>query len=426
MRAQRVVAAAFALITALVLLAACAPAAFAQALAPVDLRTWRPSADPEAGLVLEPVVTPGRWQWSVDVWGSYAQSPVVLRDMSTGTAFSRPLEHAIAADLVAGVGLGDRAEVGIDLPFFVWQDGSPPLAPNPMSAQAVPATGLGDIALSGKVTIVSNDRQGIRAGLGLAAVGTVTLPTGAHAGFMGDASVTTSIALLGEYSLGVAAARATLGYKLRTERHTWPSAVGPTPAGPDESGAVTFGDEIPWSAGVVLRPEAIATALDADDRQQWEVALHGSLPAGPVAPFGLGGPGASSLSPVLLAVDDRIALGGRRDVFVVWGADIGLDDAYGVPAFRAVFALGWAPRVHDRDGDGIPDDVDQCPDLPEDRDGIQDADGCPEDDADDDGIPDTVDACPLEKGVVDDDPKKNGCPPDVTDPGAPRGRREPR
>ena len=36
-------------------------------------------------------------------------------------------------------------------------------------------------------------------------------------------------------------------------------------------------------------------------------------------------------------------------------------------------------RVHiDSDGDGIPDDVDQCPDMPEDKDGFQDEDGCPD------------------------------------------------
>jgi hypothetical protein len=66
--------------------------------------------------------------------------------------------------------------------------------------------------------------------------------------------------------------------------------------------------------------------------------------------------------------------------------------------------------VHDRDGDGVPDDVDQCPDLPEDKDGIQDQDGCPEDDADGDGIPDDQDKCPLAPGPASSDPKRNGCP----------------
>jgi outer membrane protein OmpA-like peptidoglycan-associated protein len=68
------------------------------------------------------------------------------------------------------------------------------------------------------------------------------------------------------------------------------------------------------------------------------------------------------------------------------------------------------PAPSDRDHDGIPDDVDKCPDQPEDKDGIDDQDGCPEDDADQDGIPDVKDACPKEPGQPDPDPKKNGCP----------------
>ncbi len=68
------------------------------------------------------------------------------------------------------------------------------------------------------------------------------------------------------------------------------------------------------------------------------------------------------------------------------------------------------PMPADRDGDGIPDQYDKCPDQPEDKDGIDDGDGCPEDDADNDGIPDAVDACPKEPGQKSTDPKKNGCP----------------
>jgi len=68
------------------------------------------------------------------------------------------------------------------------------------------------------------------------------------------------------------------------------------------------------------------------------------------------------------------------------------------------------PAPSDRDGDGIPDEFDKCPDNPEDFDGIDDEDGCPEDDADHDGIPDAQDACPKEPGQPDPDPKKNGCP----------------
>jgi OOP family OmpA-OmpF porin len=63
------------------------------------------------------------------------------------------------------------------------------------------------------------------------------------------------------------------------------------------------------------------------------------------------------------------------------------------------------PVSGDRDHDGVPDNVDKCPDVPQGKAGV---DGCP--DADKDGIPDAQDACPKEPGQPDPDPKKNGCP----------------
>lgn len=64
----------------------------------------------------------------------------------------------------------------------------------------------------------------------------------------------------------------------------------------------------------------------------------------------------------------------------------------------------------DTDGDGIPDVRDACPDKPEDRDGFDDSDGCPDLDNDGDGIPDTDDACPNTKGEKNNDKRRNGCP----------------
>jgi len=89
---------------------------------------------------------------------------------------------------------------------------------------------------------------------------------------------------------------------------------------------------------------------------------------------------------------------------------------------------GTAPIVRDRDGDGVPDGQDACPDVPgeallngcpdADGDGITDADdacpykkgearwkGCP--DSDGDGIPDNEDQCPFVRGEL----KDRGCPP---------------
>ena len=68
------------------------------------------------------------------------------------------------------------------------------------------------------------------------------------------------------------------------------------------------------------------------------------------------------------------------------------------------------PKVGDRDGDGILDDVDKCPDDPEDKDGFEDEDGCPDPDNDKDGILDVDDLCPNDPEDKDGFEDTDGCP----------------
>jgi outer membrane protein OmpA-like peptidoglycan-associated protein len=67
------------------------------------------------------------------------------------------------------------------------------------------------------------------------------------------------------------------------------------------------------------------------------------------------------------------------------------------PGPKENFGCPWG----DRDKDGIPDNLDKCPDVP----GIPELQGCPDVDTDKDGIPDRLDKCPLVPGVPPD-----GCP----------------
>jgi outer membrane protein OmpA-like peptidoglycan-associated protein len=64
----------------------------------------------------------------------------------------------------------------------------------------------------------------------------------------------------------------------------------------------------------------------------------------------------------------------------------------------------------DRDRDSIPDTLDTCRETPEDRDGFEDSDGCPEYDNDNDGIVDEVDGCPNNPEDNDNFEDKDGCP----------------
>lgn len=81
------------------------------------------------------------------------------------------------------------------------------------------------------------------------------------------------------------------------------------------------------------------------------------------------------------------------------------------PPERCLPADAPPPAPGDRDGDHILDPDDRCPDDPEDYDGFEDTDGCPEDqDTDGDGLNDALDTCPIEAEDADGYHDDDGCP----------------
>jgi outer membrane protein OmpA-like peptidoglycan-associated protein len=110
------------------------------------------------------------------------------------------------------------------------------------------------------------------------------------------------------------------------------------------------------------------------------------------------------------------ALGGFKyfvagNSFLFFGAGAGIPKTgFQASNVRALLGFMYEPAVEDRDGDGIYDDKDACPDDPEDKDGFEDSDGCPDLDNDGDGILDVDDACPLVKEDYDGDRDEDGCP----------------
>jgi outer membrane protein OmpA-like peptidoglycan-associated protein len=83
-----------------------------------------------------------------------------------------------------------------------------------------------------------------------------------------------------------------------------------------------------------------------------------------------------------------------------------------LPAYSASFQIAWQgfPLDRDIDHDGVPDGKDLCPTVPEDRDGFQDEDGCPDPDNDHDGVLDANDACPYVPEDHDGFEDADGCP----------------
>ncbi len=76
---------------------------------------------------------------------------------------------------------------------------------------------------------------------------------------------------------------------------------------------------------------------------------------------------------------------------------------------------GTGALTGDRDGDGIPDHWDRCPEQRETVNGWRDQDGCPENDQDGDGIVDARDRCPGQAETMNGFWDTDGCPEEDAD-----------
>lgn len=108
----------------------------------------------------------------------------------------------------------------------------------------------------------------------------------------------------------------------------------------------------------------------------------------------------------------------EKNSYLMAAGGVGYLQGFQAADVRATLGFVFEPSIGDRDGDGIKDDQDDCPDDPEDFDGFQDTRddsppkqyGCPEPDNDEDGIPDKQDACPTNPEDKDNDRDTDGCP----------------
>jgi OmpA-OmpF porin, OOP family len=380
------------------------PSALAQSAAPsLDLRGFHASSDPQAGVYLEPASTPATFEWSTGLWTSYAYRPVTLRDHRTGAISSNVIAHQITTDVVASIGFARRFSIGLDLPALLYQVGDARdaltarlLGPGPLPAQA-----LGDLGIDGKLTLLQ-PTAGDAGGLAFAVFERFTLPTGDEASYLGEGSIASETRALVEYRLTAIGVHVTTGIRLRGHAERFACSDAATePACPSR-----FGHEMPFGFGFTLKPQL------AGGRATIYFETHGHLPIAPIAPFQ-----SASAASLQASVGARYALG---DLSLFAGLETALVAGVGDSAIRGALQVSWAPREHDADGDGIDDDLDQCIDLPEDHDGFQDDDGCPDADNDDDGVLDASDRCPVAKedrdGFQDDD----GCPdPDNDGDGIP-------
>ena len=361
----------------------------------LDLRGFHAPTDPGSGLSVQPAEAPATGEWNAGLFTSYAYRPVTLQKAPGNAVPLDVIAHQVSSDLVLGVGLWRRIHVGLDLPVVLYQTGDTPTAAAlaAVGSYQVPRQAFGDLGLDARFTLV-RPTGGSLGGFALALHERVSIPTGDTASFMGEGVAGSETRLLAEYHVSAVGIHAAAGFRARGHSEAFA-------CGTEVSGCPTrFGNEIPFGLGVSVLPQKLG--LDDAGRMTWFLEMNGHLPAGPIAPFK-----STPASSLQADAAIRVALGHDVSLLAaVQAGFLGLGDA----PVRGVVAISWAPRSHDRDGDGIPDEIDHCPDLPEDFDGFQDHDGCPELDNDGDGIPDRVDLCPNEPEDFDGYQDADGCP----------------
>jgi outer membrane protein OmpA-like peptidoglycan-associated protein len=302
------------------------------------------------------------------------------------------LNSRLRADLGLLYGFG-RFDVRLNLPFVLHQ--STDFSPG-MNEEALGSNGVGDPKVAVRFQIARPGPMDIAADLG------VSIPTGGE-NFIGDHGVVVDPRLLFDVRKGRIGFGVNLGYRFRQE-----SA---------KVANLYVDDEITWSvAGQYwIKPHKFALGAAAYGKIGFMSAPEDpmALP-GIVEDLGSEEYPAEVLGSLRYFVTDKIAL----DV----GGGTALSQGYGATPYRVLAGMRWInqkteqkPLVSDRDHDGIDDSDDKCPDEPEDIDGFEDLDGCPEADNDGDGINDGDDSCPMVAEDMDGFEDTDGCPDEDND-----------
>lgn len=343
------------------------PLVFALALAQenpdIDAQLLRPTAD-AFGLVMTDVGHRSiHNQLSARLLAHYAHEPVVYRtDDGTQTLLSSVTQ----SDLVLGYAY-QRLRVGGVVPIVLDANG----------VLAGREAGLGDLAVDGRFTVVDPGEIPV----GVALQTRIEMPTSTLAGPLGDPTV--------GWSAGVAADVEPVDRLAFAGNLAY--AGGPR----TELGQVTVNDYLEARGGMHLMLE-----------EQYDVGVAGELAAR--GPLPVDGSAALSSVEWLGTVHGRIP---DTWMAIRAGGGTALTQGFGAPDYRLLLGVGWEPpRVTDADGDGLVDRDDECPKEPEDLDGFEDGDGCPDVDDDGDGIVDEADRCRLSPEDIDQFQDDDGCP----------------
>jgi hypothetical protein len=355
----------------------------------IDVQTFEYAVGPKTFVTVADGDVADRKQLAVDALITYLTKPFQIYDVDpndpnkiTGTR-TTVIRSMTSAQLTAAYGATERLQLGMNLPIVLalQGDGVMPETGSPAPG-GLDVHGLGDLVLEAKYRLLRG-----RA-LRLSAIGGLTLPTSVGTGgsqFLGDDLPTARGKLAAQIDAGRLSFGANAGVVLRKPRTVYGS---------------TIGQQLVWG---------VASAARLTER--WSLIAEG---------YGRAGLPGMALDASPLELEGGVRYQATGSFAIVVGGGAGVIKGIGSPESRFFVSLGIAPDVRDSDGDGVPNGRDKCPLVPEDRDGFEDEDGCPDPDNDHDGVADNEDRCPLVAEDIDGFEDEDGCPdPDNDKDGIP-------
>ena len=407
----------------------------------IDSALFRGSYDANGIFSLEGARLLPRHDLSFKVLLDYANTPIQAAVPGIGvnagdTTKDHILNYVAIVDMAFGLTLTDRVAIGMDFAAYRTAIGAGyglrgdyaqggmvtkastgllslrPLSNiDPSGTQSDELAGPLDAHFGLKVALYSDPH------FALAAIGSVFLPFGDENMLLGDRNLVFEPRVAAEWRPDkMHATRLVANVAARIRQRTVLEAYDPAPMGASPADAkviLDVGSElVPGIGGIYeLSPRAQLAA-----EVQAFVELPSSLSYGGCHLYSGAACGSVKGDFTTLATAGalvRVTADVTASLMVGTGQGGARGDAFHVGA-----GIIWAPQpvgtarpgAGDRDGDGIPDGADACPDEPEDKDGFQDEDGCPDPDNDGDGIADSRDKCPNEPEDKDGFQDEDGCP----------------
>jgi OmpA-OmpF porin, OOP family len=373
-----------------------APAAWAQAVPAdrsFDVQLWQAALGPRPYFTLDSAKVPGHMQFALTLATSYQRNPFTLETIQGTTRVEEDVEvvrDQVTTELGMAMGLIDKLQVGLAIPFVVYQKGDDFTGTGVPTGDALSGASLGDIRLEAKYEVAS---FGPSQEFAFAVIPALTVPTGNDDKFTGDKSVTGRFKALTEMRIDPVRAAAMLGVLFRQKSQNFAAEVG----------------------------QQLLYGLAGDFRVHRDVSIIAEW----IGRSGLSdfGKGYTDANPMEADVGMRVGL--PKMFTLTAGGGLGIIRGIGAPKFRGFLTIGWSPNFSDRDGDGVYDYEDKCPESPEDQDDFRDGDGCPDPDNDGDQLMDAQDKCPTVAEDLDQYQDEDGCPeadndgdniPDINDP----------